>query len=249
MDMECRVLIQGQEYSVFISDEPQALLAASAAGRAVIGVEGKCPGRMLPGADCVVPGFEDATPELAMQVMLRHLGLPWLIGRTRRLVIRELTVEDSGNIPEEEYGEQEKLFRSPQMLRCYIKNQYGFYEYGVWALVQKENGVLTGLAGVSNPKLPKAFEEYLEKMGKDEEPWLELGYHIFRPYRRQGYAMEAAREIMDYSHEVLSCRLCAFIHKENKASRALAEGLGMQILMEGEASGCPGLLLYGERLT
>ena len=66
MDMECRVLIQGQEYSVFISDEPQALLAASAAGRAVIGVEGNCSGRMLPGADCVVPAFEDATPELAI---------------------------------------------------------------------------------------------------------------------------------------------------------------------------------------
>ena len=32
------------------------------------------------------------------------------------------------NIPEEEYGKEEEIFRDPDKLEVYIKNQYGFYE-------------------------------------------------------------------------------------------------------------------------
>ena len=39
-------------------------------------------------------------------------------------------------------------------------------------------------------------------------PWLELGYHIFRPYRCLGYASEAAAAIQSYTHQVLEARLC-----------------------------------------
>ena len=82
--------------------------------------------------------------------------------------------------------------------------------------------------------------------------FLELGYRIFTPYRRQGYALEACREILEYTHEVLGGRVCAVIQAENKASCRLAERLGMNRLSEGSAlmetdsgSSQP-LLLYGE---
>ena len=81
--------------------------------------------------------------------------------------------------------------------------------------------------------------------------FLELGYRIFSPYRRQGYALEACREILEYTHEVLGCRVCAVIRAENKASCRLAERLGMEQLsmhaLTGTDSGSSQpLLLYGE---
>ena len=127
-------------------------------------------------------------------------------------------------------------------------NQYGFYEYGTWALVRRDDQVLVGLAGVSNPRLKREMEECLDSMGQSV-PWLELGYHVFLPYRQRGYCAEAVAAIADYSHEVLGVRLCALIRRENQASRKVAEGLGMTCLMETDTQSSEGQLLYGESLV
>ena len=131
---------------------------------------------------------------------------------------------------------------------------------------EKGSGALVGMAGVSNPRLPKDMEGMLSRFeaalsgaidsgaalsgaidsgaalsgasysGPDKQgqepclPWLELGYHIFRPFRHMGYAREAAAAIRDYAHEVLGARLCAMIQTKNQASRAVAEGLGMECI-------------------
>lgn len=263
MVLEQRILIEDKTYTVIISDEPQALLAAKAAGRAVVGVE--APGgqeRVLwdSSVPFVVPGFEYATEELAELVLRRHLGLPWLIDITERLLVREFVQRDWMYIPEEEGAEREAVFRSEHTMEEYIKNQYMFYEYGTWALTARESGELVGMAGVSNPRLPRVMEEYLDGMDKSRETeisrgdgelkrplaWLELGYHIFRPYRRRGYGSEALRSIRDYAHEVLEARLCAVIEGKNKASRCLAEHLGLSLVMETDSESSEGLLLYAE---
>ena len=303
MVREIEVLAEEIRHTVIISDEPEALLAAKAAGRAVIGVEpcgaaegeaepgmtlAPAPGRINPDiARYIVPGWEFATEELAELVLRRHLGLPWTIGVTDRLVIRELTRADAERVPQQEaLSVEEELFRDPEKLAVYIKGQYGFYEYGTWALVRKDDGALVGLAGVSQPRLPEglagvsqprlpeelagileaaAMETILAEAASIERPsvetiaqppvcpsdFLELGYRIFSPYRRQGYALEACREILEYTHEVLGCRVCAVIRAENKASCRLAERLGMEQLsmhaLTGTDSGSSQpLLLYGE---
>lgn len=307
MVREIEVLAEEVRHTVIISDEPWALLAAKAAGRAVIGVE---PGEEAEGeagqrlasaplpfapelARYIVPGWEYVTEELAELVLRRHLGLPWTIGVTGRLVIRELTREDAGRVPQQEaLSEEEELFRDPEKLEAYIKGQYGFYEYGTWALVRQNDGVLVGLAGVSQPRMPEelaggpgaageACEAAAEAVagGKSvagpaaqassgpaaqassgpsaQAPsgpadYLELGYRIFSPYRRQGYALEACREILEYTHEVLGSRVCALIRAENKASCRLAERLGMERLSGGgaltgtDSGSSQPLLLYGE---
>lgn len=233
MVIEYRIQLDGVSHPVIISDEPEALLAAQAAGRAIIGVQGDGNKWYLKGVSYVIPGFEDASRELAQLVLRRHLGLPWLIASTGRLVIREFVEEDADHIPEEEYGAQEGVFRSRELLALYIDRQYGFYEYGTWALTEKETDVLVGMAGVSNPRLPEEMEELLYQNDPDRTvPWLELGYHIFRPYRRRGYGAEAVSAIMDYAHEVLDVRLCALIDEKNQASRAMAERLGMECIRE-----------------
>lgn len=246
MVTERSICLDGKTCTAVISDEPEALLAAKAAGRAVVGVERKGSDVWdMKGIPYVIPDIEDATDELLELVIRRHLGLPWNICGTSRLLIRELTADDAGHIPREEYGPQEAVFRSRETLELYCKNQYGFYEYGTWALVRREDQVLVGLAGVSNPRLPGEMEECLDSLGRSV-PWLELGYHIFLPYRQRGYCAEAVSAIAGYSHEVLRARLCALIHRENQASRKVAEGLGMTCLMETDIQSSEGQLLYGE---
>lgn len=276
MVIEYSIALDGRSHPVVISDEPEALLAAKAAGRAIIGVEGNGNKWNITCAHYIIPDFMSASRELAELVLRRHLGLPWTIGTTGRLIIREFVKEDAGRIPEEEYGMEENVFRTPELLAHYIEMQYGFYEYGTWALEEKGSGALVGMAGVSNPRLPKDMEGMLSRFeaalsgtsdsgaalsgaidsgaalsgtsdssaalsgasdsGPDKQgqepclPWLELGYHIFRPFRRMGYAREAAEAIRDYAHEVLGARLCAMIQTKNQASRAVAEGLGMECI-------------------
>lgn len=273
MVMEYTVTLEGTTYPVIISDEPEALLAAKAAGRAIIGVDTCGNNWNLRCASYVVPAFGDITEELAVLVLRRHLGLPWMIAVTGRLVIREFVREDACCIPEEEYGREEHIFRSPEQMAGYIEKQYGFYEYGTWALTEKDSGILVGMAGVSNPRLPDYMERLLgaargcgpgeaacdggpggaecdggpgeaecheipeQAAGGSTSPWLELGYHIFRPYRRMGYGAEAVSAVMDYAHEVLNVRLCALIDAKNQASRALAECLGMRCAAMGDLAG------------
>lgn len=263
MVLEQAVLIEDESYTVVVSDEPQALLAAKAAGRAVVGVEvseGQALNQWNSSVPYMVPGFEYATKELAELVLRRHLGLPWMIDKTERLIIREFVRKDALHIPEEEGAEREAVFRSEQAMEKYIENQYRFYEYGTWALTAREGGTLIGMAGVSNPRVPQAMEECLDSIDNSgaiehrlgdcssRRPivWLELGYHIFRPYRYRGYGIEAVRAIRNYAHEVLEARLCAIIEAKNRASRNLAERLGLSCVMETSSESSEELLLYVE---
>lgn len=295
MVMEYNISLEGRSHPVVISDEPEALLAAKAAGRAIIGVENDGNKWNITCAHYIIPDFTSATRELAELVLRRHIGLPWIIGTTERLIIREFVKDDAVRIPREEYGMEENVFRSPELMAHYIEKQYGFYEYGTWALEEKESGALVGMAGVSNPRLPKDLEEMLRRFeiglpgtglpgtglpgtglpgigltgaglpgtafsgsedpGPDRVgqkqclPWLELGYHIFRPFRRMGYAGEAVAAIRDYAHEVLEVRLCAMIQTKNQASRAVAEGLGMECISGTGIQSSEAPLLYAERWT
>lgn len=250
MKQEQSVFTGGKFHSVLISDEPQALLAAKAAGRAVVAVEGEADVWSFRGVDYVVPSAE-AAEEVLEDVVRRHLGMPWIIGVTGRLILRELTAEDWPGLsrfspdllPHE-------LFQDRLALEAYIRNQYGFYEYGLWALILRENGALIGLAGLKNPELPARFRELLYAAPSEPEtgsctdipcpetgsctdiPWLELGYCIDLPWRRQGYGLEGAAAVMEYAHKELKVRCCACIRRDNKASRRVAEGLGMKRIME-----------------
>lgn len=236
MTKERRIRIDGTDHRLLISDEPQALLAAKAAGRAVLGVENAVQGDWsLRGIPYVVPGWEYDTEELEELILRRHLGLPWMIDLTERLMIREFVKGDVKQIPKEEYAGEEAVFRSEETMEQYIRSQYAFYEYGTWALVRRETNELVGMAGVSSPGA-EIFEQYALRNLPEKSQWLELGYHIFEPYRKLGYAREAVTAIAEYAHEVLSAELLAVIHEKNQASRAVAECLGMGVVEERKLS-------------
>ena len=62
---------------------------------------------------------------------------------------------------------------------------------------------------------------------EESTEYVELGYHIFHPFRRQGYAEEACRAVLNYAKEELACPVCARVAKENTASIQMLEKLGV----------------------
>lgn len=225
------VKVNDQEVPVLISDEKEALLAAKAAGRAVVGLWR--PGQemdALAGARYVVEAAEDVTDEFAERMARRNMGLPWRICETERLVIREIFADDFDEIWLHQIGQG---FGSVEGLAAYTKNQYEFYEFGFWALLEKKSGELIGVAGltvpeeVTDPQTEIYVLEFSESGQQENADTLELGYHIFPAYRRNGYAKESCRAILQYGHEVLGTeRFLARIDKENHVSMRTAQALG-----------------------
>lgn len=208
------VKIDGTLHQVLISDESQALLAAAAAGRAVVGYAPD--GRFVFGAPYVVESLEDLEDDFLKRVVQRKLGLPWLICETKRLQVREFSMEDLPAL-QPLFGEEPEERR--EKLEAYIRCQYGLYEYGLWALVRREDGKLVGWAGFSP---------------LEEEGMPELGYCVLKPYRRQGYAKEACRAILKYGRDQLAfTRVICRIEKSNQASlrTAAALGAGVEIVL------------------
>lgn len=110
-------------------------------------------------------------PEYLERIVRRHVGLPWIIAETDRLLIREFTPDDIAQMPEEpdawytvEERAADKIFYDKDKLEAYIKSQYRFYEYGIWAVVRKADGVVVGKAGVTNLEEPEHGESEHEIM-------------------------------------------------------------------------------------
>ena len=172
MKAEYRVIIEGQSHSVVVSDETEALLAAEAAGKASVGLWHRNQEQDLSMTGYVVESERALTQEYLERVVRRKLGLPWRIAETERLFIREFQMGDEKRIPQEpEDREGDRVFYTPQLLKEYIRCQYGFFEYGIWALVERQSKAIIGKAGVSQ--------------SLEAADGLELGYHIFRQYAQR----------------------------------------------------------------
>lgn len=232
MLIEREIEVNGSLFQAVISDDRQALQAAYAAGRAVVGLwqrkeekereEGGGAERNqaeeipdLSPALYVVERLEDADEELLKKAVCRRFSMPWTIAETDRLLIREFKASDA--LPDEE-----EEFRTPELLSSYIAYQYRFYESGLWALVEKATGQIVGKAGITDG---------------------ELGYHIYKEYRRRGLAEEACRAIIQ--REKKEGRTCVKlkVRKENTASRSLAEKLGF-VQAEEEICSIGSCILY-----
>ena len=67
-----------------------------------------------------------------------HLGLPWRICETRRLLVREMTGDDFDEVWANQVG---RGFGSVEELEAYTKHQYTFYEFGFWAWWKRRPGI------------------------------------------------------------------------------------------------------------
>ena len=131
--------------------------------------------KALPMARYVAETTDAVTERYLEQVVRREKGMPWIIKETDRLRIREFMAKDAGQVPEEpEDQKDDRIFQDQEKLEAYIKGQYGFFGYGLWAVERKEDAKIIGKAGITQC---------------DEEGRMELGYHIFAPYRRQAFCV------------------------------------------------------------
>ncbi len=217
MTQERYIKVNNIEYLVVISDEKMTLLAAKQAGRVIVGYLHPEGDQDLSPAEYLVEHPDAADDIYLERVVRRRYGLPWQITETERLQIREFGIEDLPKIlPEYTDSEADRIFTNAETLDAYIHSQYRFFEYGIWALIRKEDNILIGKAGIT-----------------DGESGLELGYHIFSPYRGCGYATEACRSILSYVKTELAAPVNAKTETGNQASVRVLKKLGF-VLMEGK---------------
>ena len=199
MTRQHELLIDGNLYGITVSDEREALLTAKAVGRAFVAVGDE----MFSGisVEYAVESFEAVDEKYLERVLRRHLGLPWNIIESDRVLIRELTPEDYKFVSKEE-----NAFSDEEQYLAYLNSQYRFYEYGLWGIERREDGILVGTAGVWNYE-PKRTGNNRVKIREPQNVWrwnkknpeketaedfvlqLELGYRTFAPYRRNGLTL------------------------------------------------------------
>ena len=121
MTRQHELLIDGNLYGITVSDEREALLTAKAVGRAFVAVGDE----MFSGisVEYAVESFEAVDEKYLERVLRRHLGLPWNIIESDRVLIRELTPEDYKFVSKEE-----NAFSDEEQYLAYLNSQYRFYE-------------------------------------------------------------------------------------------------------------------------
>ena len=242
MTRQHELLIDGNLYGITVSDEREALLTAKAVGRAFVAVGDEMFSGI--GVEYAVESFEAVDEKYLERVLRRHLGLPWNIIESDRVLIRELTPEDYKFVSKEE-----NAFSDEEQYLAYLNSQYRFYEYGLWGIERREDGILVGTAGVWNYE-PKRTGNNRVKIREPQNVWrwnkknpeketaedfvlqLELGYHTFAPYRRNGYAEEACKLIFSYVGEWYGdeYEIFAVTKASNTASENLLKKLNFMIV-------------------
>ena len=175
------------------------------------------------GAQCIIEGFDEITPDFLEKMYQRKRGIPWTILETERTVIRELSLNDIDALFLL-YGDPEiQRFIPPLMptkeeetefQKAYIEKMYGFFGYGFWNIIDRESGRLIGRAGISN------------RRGFDIP---ELGYLLDKEHRGRGIAYEVCTSVIAYAERILGIEeLNAFIQNENLPSIRLAEKIGFR---------------------
>jgi ribosomal-protein-alanine N-acetyltransferase len=89
--------------------------------------------------------------------------------------------------------------------------------YSYWAVIEKASDKLIGVTGLISEQA-------------DNENYIGIGYIYNKSYWGNGYAIEAASACVDYAFNILHLNeITAQIRPENKASRNVAEKLGMSV--------------------
>lgn len=217
MKKEYFVCVENTVYPVTFSDEKEALLAAKAAGRAVLGLWDKNNPENIPTEIPYLVEEEAQITEVFLERLVRRqLKLPWIIAETKRLRIREFAPRDWENlsvaVKESFVPAPPPMFTDKEAFLSYLRCQYPFYEYGIWALEEKQQHQLIGGCG------------FWDRNNSDEGA-VEIGYWISPAFRRQGYGAEAVKAVLDYAFYLGKTSIYAEIREENIPSRKLAEKL------------------------
>lgn len=142
---------------------------------------------------------------------------------TQRLFLREIEETDFNDLciilqDAEVMYAWEHAFSDDEVKNWIAENLRRYQEHGFsyYAVIEKQSGVLIGVAGV-----------LLEKA--DNEEYVGIGYIFAKAYWRSGYAFESASACMDYAFSVLKSKeVTAQIRPNNTSSINVAQKLGMK---------------------
>lgn len=181
------------------------------------------PGTEFPKAKYVFGEIDQVDMDSFVKAYQRCVGEPWEILETKRLKIRETTIEDVDEFYRLYAGPgmtryMEGLFEDPadekKYQKDYIDKVYNLMGFGVWTILRKKDGAVIGRAG------------YSVRNGFDE---IELGFLIGSDYQRQGYCLEACKAILDYGRDVLLFdKVMTLVKAENLVSIHICEKLGFR---------------------
>jgi len=143
---------------------------------------------------------------------------------TKRLYLREMTMEDLSAAGEIVYDEQTMYawngpWSEEENIEGIQKQILGYREegFGRWAVVLKETNKVIGICG-------------LQWCDTDKDKVLEIGYLFNRAYWHKGYAAEAALACKKYAFDVLNYdEVFSLIRDTNFASMNVAIRNGMLI--------------------
>jgi RimJ/RimL family protein N-acetyltransferase len=214
---------------VVLTDDPQRAAALARLGIVCIGCQKELD-RYFDGVELVVFSLADLDARIIEETFCHGRGLPMTITQTERLVIREIAEEDFAFL--EQLGQSEGMQLAVEKeegmdgpldakrLTAYIRHVYRLYGYGLW-MVLGRNETRIGLCGLTDWDA--------EEIDLDSS-LLQLQYAVAPAFRRQGYAFEMCRAVLEYAMEQMPERkdLWLRIHTENAPSLHLAEKLGFQ---------------------
>ncbi|WP_167959308.1 GNAT family N-acetyltransferase [Anaerosporobacter faecicola] len=212
--------------AMIIEDSMNGSIAAKAANVKCIGFLNPNSGNQDLSRACVlIESFQDMDYHFIESEYRRAYGLPVEITKTKRLIIRELTIED--------IKAMYKIYQDPKVHefiddiddyleeeiekhKAYIKNVYSFFGYGLWGVFMKDSNELIGRCGIQNRSI-------------DNKTEIELGYLLDINHWGMGYALECTKAVLSYAFEYLGIqRIVASIDKMNARSLHVAKKLGMQ---------------------
>ena len=175
------------------------------------------------GEDYMIELLEEVDYEVVDMAYRRLAGIPWEIFKTERCIVRETIVEDVDSLYGI-YGEpaitqyMEDLYEDRDeeiaYIRDYRRRMYGFYGYGIWSILSRQDGQVIGRAGIS---------------WREEFDVPELGFVIGVPWQRQGYAYEVCSAILQYAWKEIGFKqIQALVMEHNEKSAALCRKLGFE---------------------
>lgn len=147
-----------------------------------------------------------------------------MILQTERLYLREMDQTDFDSLckilqDEDTMYAYEGAFRDKEVQEWLDRqvSRYQKWNFGLWAVVLKENDEMIGQCGLTM------------------QPWketevLEIGYLFNKSYWHKGYAIEAAKACKKYAFDILNAdEVCSIIRDTNTASQNVAVRNGMTI--------------------
>ena len=175
------------------------------------------------GAEYIIESLEEVDHEVDDMAYRRLAGIPWEIFKTERCIVRETIVEDVDSLYEiykepaiTEYMEDLYKDRDEEIayIKDYRRRMYGFYGYGIWSILNRQDGKVIGRAGIS---------------WREEFDVPELGFVIGVPWQKQGYAYEVCSAILNYAWKDIGFKqIQALVMEHNEKSAALCRKLGFE---------------------